>query len=101
MINIQDTIFPTLTKMYPNNTTDLHRRTPFQLLIAVIMSAQTTDVQVNKVTDTLFNTIQTPRDVITMGEKKYNTAISSIGLHNSKSRHIYATSQLLIQLHKQ
>lgn len=101
MTNTQDIIFPTLAKLYPKNNTDLHRRTPFQLLIAVMMSAQTTDVQVNKVTEILFQKIHTPHDVIAMGQKKYNQAISSIGLHNSKSKHIYQTSQLLIQLHEQ
>jgi endonuclease III len=95
----QDIIFPTLAAMYPDPTTELHYTTPFQLLIAVMMSAQATDKQVNKVTKSLFGAVKTPHDVIAMGEKAYNQNISSIGLHNSKSRHIYATSQLLIDLH--
>jgi len=53
-------VLDTLQKMYPNAKTELHYDTPFQLLIAVIMSAQTTDKQVNKVTDMLFTKIKAP-----------------------------------------
>lgn len=101
MSSPQHTIFPKLLELFPENTTDLERETPFQLLVAVMMSAQTTDIQVNKVTSTLFEKIRWPHDVITMGQPRYNTAISSIGLHNSKSKHIYQTSQILITLHHQ
>ncbi len=59
-------IFETLGRMFPENVTELNYTTPFQLLIAVIMSAQTTDKQVNKVTATLFEQIREPADVVEM-----------------------------------
>ena len=90
-----DIVFPYLQKNYPNADTELNWETPFQLTIAVIMSAQTTDKQVNKVTNKLFQYIQHPLDVLHMGEKEYNKKISSIWLHNSKSRNIYKLSQQL------
>ena len=61
-----DFIFQTLDKLYPNADTELKYSNNFQLVLAVVMSAQTTDKQVNKVTETLFQTIKTPQDVIKM-----------------------------------
>jgi endonuclease-3 len=61
-----DYIFQTLDKLYPNANTELKFFNDFQLVLAVVMSAQTTDKQVNKVTETLFQTIKTPQDVIKM-----------------------------------
>jgi endonuclease-3 len=55
-----------LEELFPNADTELHFETPFQLLVAVILSAQTTDKQVNKVTDTLYKTIKQPEDVLKM-----------------------------------
>jgi endonuclease-3 len=55
-----------LEELFPNADTELHFETPFQLLTAVILSAQTTDKQVNKVTDTLYKTIKQPEDVLKM-----------------------------------
>ena len=57
-------LFTTLMTLYPENRTDLIRETPRQLLVAVVMSAQTTDRQVNKVTTTVFETIKTPYDTV-------------------------------------
>jgi endonuclease-3 len=71
-------IFSYLEELFPNADTELHYETPFQLLTAVILSAQTTDKQVNKVTDTLFEKIKQPEDVIKMGHKKFDNAIKSI-----------------------
>jgi len=58
--------FETLKQRYPENRTDLTRSTPRQLLVAVVMSAQTTDKQVNKVTEKFFDTIKTPYDTIAL-----------------------------------
>jgi len=59
-------VFDTLGALYPDATTELHYSTPFQLLIAVIMSAQATDKQVNKVTTGLFQHVRGPQDVLDM-----------------------------------
>ncbi len=63
-----DIFFSTLEKLYPENRTDLIRETPRQLLVAVVMSAQTTDKQVNKVTEKFFNIIKTPYDTVKLTE---------------------------------
>lgn len=78
--------------------TELKYETPFQCLIAVMMSAQTTDVQVNKVTTTLFQKIKTPTDVVKMGQEKFGQSIKSIGLRTGKAKNIFAMSQQLIAL---
>jgi endonuclease-3 len=65
-----DTFFTTLEQLYPENRTDLIRDTPRQLLIAVVMSAQTTDKQVNKVTEKFFDTIKTPYDTLTLTKEQ-------------------------------
>ncbi len=89
------TIFSTLEQLFPNAETELNYETPFQLLVAVILSAQTTDKQVNKVTATLFQTIKQPQDVIALGHLAFEQAIKSIGLYKGKAKNIFQTSQLL------
>lgn len=91
-----DQIFEVLNQWYPENRTDLHWITPFQLLIAVVMSAQTTDKQVNKATDTLFQTIKSPEDVIVMWLENYQYAIKSIGLYKTKAKNVFALSHMLV-----
>ncbi|MEI7478463.1 MAG: hypothetical protein WCJ81_08605 [bacterium] len=71
-----DTIFQTLQKNYSNPKTELIYTTPFQLLVAVMLSAQTTDKQVNKVTEHFFDIIQTPKDLVAVGEKKFESLIA-------------------------
>lgn len=90
------TIFSYLKQLFPNADTELNYDTPFQLLVAVILSAQTTDKQVNKVTATLFQMIKQPEDVITLGYFSFEQAIKSIGLYKSKAKNIFQTSELLI-----
>ena len=90
-------IFGYLEELFPNADTELHYETPFQLLVAVILSAQTTDKQVNKVTDTLYKTIKQPEDVLKMGHKKFENAITSIWLYKWKAKHIYETSKILAE----
>jgi len=89
-------VMEVLGAMYPDAKTELHYSTPFQLLIAVIMSAQATDKQVNKVTATLFQRIAAPQDVLAMWYDAYEHAIQSIGLYRSKARNIWKLSNLLV-----
>ncbi len=91
-----DRIFTTLQDMYPAAQTELHYSTPFQLLISVIMSAQATDKQVNKVTSVLFEQIQSPSDVLAMGHEAFEQAIKSIGLYKSKAKNIFRLSEMLV-----
>ena len=90
------TIFSYLEQLFPNADTELNYETPFQLLVAVILSAQTTDKQVNKVTATLFQTIKQPEDVLKLGHPAFEQAIKSIGLYKGKAKNIYQTSELLL-----
>ena len=89
----RDFFFDELQKMYPEAIIELNYSTPFQLLIAVILSAQATDKQVNKVTDTLFEKIKWPADVIRMWHENFTTSIRSIWLYKGKWRNIFATSK--------
>lgn len=81
--------------LFPSDTTELHRETPFQLLVAVILSAQCTDKQVNKVTSVLFQIIESPQDIIALWLEALMKAIQSIGFYRAKAGYIYKTSQLL------
>lgn len=90
-----DIIFSYLEELFPNADTELHFNTPFQLLVAVILSAQTTDKQVNKVTDKLFQIIKEPQDILNMGLKKFEKSINSINLYRNKAKYIYKTSEIL------
>jgi len=92
-----DLIFSYLDELFPNADTELHYGTPFQLLTAVILSAQTTDKQVNKVTDGLFKKIRNPEDILKMWHKAFENAIKSIGLYKWKAKHIYETSKILAE----
>ncbi len=91
------TIFSYLEQLFPNAETELNYETPFQLLVAVILSAQTTDKQVNKVTASLFQTIKEPEDVIKLGHIAFEQAIKSIGLYKGKAKNIFQTSKLLVE----
>ena len=90
-----DFIFQTLDKLYPNADTELKFWNDFQLVLAVVMSAQTTDKQVNKVTEQLFKTIKTPQDVIKMWLDELTKSISSINYYNNKAKHIFELSNML------
>lgn len=85
----------TIHWLYPSDQTELTRETPFQLLIAVVMSAQTTDKQVNKVTSKLFQIIKYPQDIIDLWEDKLKDMIKSIGFFNNKAKNIYKLSEQL------
>ncbi|MBI5451668.1 MAG: endonuclease III [Gammaproteobacteria bacterium] len=92
-------LFSRLRQHNPHPTTELHYTTPFELLIAVMLSAQATDTSVNKATAALFRTANTPAALLALGEDGLRHYIRTIGLYNSKARNIVATCQILIDKH--
>ena len=84
-----------LSKEIPNPESELNYKSPYTFLLAVIMSAQTTDVQVNKVTETLFEHYDTIDKILALGENGLAEKISSIGLYRNKARNIIALSKML------
>ena len=83
----------------PAPTTELEYASPFQLLIAVILSAQATDVGVNKATTKLFPVAPTPAAMLALGEDSLTEYIKTIGLFRTKARNVIATCRMLIELH--
>jgi endonuclease-3 len=92
-------IFRRLREANPKPTTELEYASPFQLLISVILSAQATDVGVNKATRRLFAVAATPAAVLALGEERLKKYISTIGLYNAKAKNVIATSASLIERH--
>ena len=93
-------IFSRLKKHNPNPTTELVYKTPFQLLIAVMLSAQATDKSVNKATVELFNVAGTPQKMLDLKESGVKKHIKTIGLFNTKAKNVIKTCQLLLDKHK-
>ena len=89
-------IFERLREHNPAPRTELHYRTPFELLIAVILSAQATDKSVNKATAGLYRAADTPASMLALGLAGITPYIKSIGLYNSKAKNIMATCEALI-----
>jgi endonuclease-3 len=92
-------IFERLREANPAPRTELIYSSPFELLVAVILSAQATDKGVNKATAGLFREANTPQAVLTLGVKGLSTFIKSIGLYNGKAKNIIATCALLLERH--
>ena len=92
-------IFSKLRELDPNPDTELHYHTPFQLLISVILSAQATDVSVNKATDKLYPVANTPESILALGIEGITPYIKTIGLFNSKAKNIINTCRILIDEH--
>ena len=90
-------IFTLLKENTPNPTTELVYQSPFELLISVILSAQTTDIAVNKVTKKLFNIANTPLSLSNLTVNKIEQLINSIGLYRNKAKNIQATSIKLLK----
>lgn len=88
-------IFEKLRRQNPSPTTELIYKTPFELLIAVILSAQATDVGVNKATQKLFAVANTPDAIYALGLKRLKTYIKTIGLYNNKAKNIIETCNIL------
>ena len=97
--NIQK-IFATFAKANPKPTTELHYHTPFELLISVILSAQATDVSVNKATAQLYPVAHTPQAILDLGMDGLIAYIKSIGLYKTKAKNILKTCALLLELHQ-
>ncbi len=92
-------IFRRLREANPEPTTELNYGSPFELLIAVILSAQATDVGVNKATARLFPVANTPQAILDLGEDGLKEYIKTIGLYNSKAKNIIATCRILLEKH--
>tara|TARA_R110000868_G_scaffold8205_7_gene42730 strand:+ start:40624 stop:41256 length:633 start_codon:yes stop_codon:yes gene_type:complete len=88
--------FERLQAENPTPTTELNYTSEFELLIAVILSAQATDVSVNKATDKLYPVANTPEAIYKLGEKKLKTYIKTIGLYNGKATNIIKTCKMLM-----
>jgi endonuclease-3 len=91
--------FSRLRELNPHPKTELEYTTPFELLIAVMLSAQATDVSVNKATRKLFPVARTPEALLALGEEKLRRYIDTIGLYNAKAKHVIETCRLLIERH--
>jgi endonuclease-3 len=92
-------LFRRLRELNPHPTTELDYTTPFELLVAVILSAQATDVGVNKATRKLFPIANTPRKILDLGEDGLKRYISTIGLFNAKAKNVIATCRILVEQH--
>ncbi|MEO1945093.1 MAG: endonuclease III, partial [Candidatus Thioglobus sp.] len=89
-------MFSRMLKTIPNPTTELNYTTPFELLVAVTLSAQATDKSVNLVTEKLFPVANTPENIHNLGEDALRNIIKTIGLFNSKAKHIIQACKILI-----
>ncbi|MCH9004237.1 MAG: endonuclease III [Proteobacteria bacterium] len=92
-------IYNVLRERMPAPTTELDYRDPFQLLISVILSAQATDISVNKATGKLYPVAGTPETILALGVDGLKPYIRTIGLYNSKAKNIIKTCRLLIDIH--
>ena len=92
-------MFARLAELNPHPATELRYDTPFQLLVAVILSAQATDVGVNKATRRLFPVAGTPQAILALGEDALKRCISSIGLYNAKAANVIAMCRQLLEHH--
>lgn len=92
-------IFRRLKAATPNPQTELAYSTPFELLVAVILSAQATDKSVNKATALLYPRANTPQALLKLGERGLSQYIKTIGLYNAKAKNIIATCRILLEQH--
>ncbi|QNH12182.1 endonuclease III [Xanthomonas sp. SI] len=90
-------LFSRLSELNPTPTTELDYSTPFELLIAVILSAQATDVGVNKATRRLYPVANTPAAILALGEDGLKRYIATIGLFNAKAKNVIATCRILVE----
>lgn len=96
MVNIEE-ILKIFAENFPNPKIELNFPNEFTLLIAIILSAQTTDKRVNIVTDKLFTIVSTPKDILKLGEKNLSECIKTVGLFKSKCKYIMELSKILIE----
>ena len=93
-------IISRLKKLYPEVTSELNYKTPFQFVVAVMLSAQCTDKAVNKTTESLFKTYRTPKDFADSDPQILESELSSIPFFRNKARHIRATALILVDQYK-
>ncbi|MGP1411054.1 MAG: endonuclease III [Peptoanaerobacter stomatis] len=96
-MNKYKAIIEILKEMYPDATCELNHNTPYELLVATILSAQSTDKRVNIVTKDLFKVADTPEKMVKLGEEKLKEYIRTIGFFNTKSKNLISMSRDLIQ----
>ena len=94
-----DIFFSTLRAANPHPETELKYASVFELLTAVLLSAQATDIAVNKATAKLFPIANTPQKILTLGLERLEAYIKTIGLYHSKARHLLQTCQILVDQH--
>ena len=94
-----EAIFERLARVMPDPKTELNFSSPFTLVVAVALSAQATDVAVNKATDRLFAVADTPETMLALGEEGLISFISSIGLYRGKARNVIALSRIVLERH--
>ena len=92
-------IYQRLRDGNPAPTTELRFDSVFELLVAVVLSAQATDVSVNKATAKLYPVANTPKAILALGEEKLRSTIKTIGLYQTKARNVMALCQMLLDLH--
>ena len=92
-------MYQRLAAANPRPTTELKYSSPFELLVAVVLSAQATDVGVNKATSKLFKVANTPEAMLALGEAGLREHVRSIGLFNTKARNIHRTCAILVEKH--
>ena len=92
-------VFDILASQTPEPRTELQFRNPFTLLVAVVLSAQATDVSVNKATGPLFAVADNPKKMVALGEARIRDYVKTIGLFNMKAKNVFKLSQLLIANH--
>ncbi len=95
----REQIFARLQAANPTPTTELEYQTPFELLIAVILSAQATDISVNKATRSLYPMANTPAAILALGEEGLKQHIRHIGLFNAKAKNVIKTCAMLLEAH--
>lgn len=93
-------IFERLRAHNPHPATELHYNSPFELLVAVVLSAQATDVSVNKATAKLFPVANTPEAMLKLGPDKLKDYIKTIGLYNAKAENLIKTCRILVDVHQ-
>lgn len=95
----RQTMFERFRAANPKPVTELEYSTPFELLIAVLLSAQATDVGVNKATRKLYPVANTPAAILALGEEELKAYIQTIGLYKTKAKNVIATCRMLLELH--
>lgn len=96
-MNNVEILFRRFKEINANPETELNYDSPYTLLIAVVLSAQSTDKMVNKITPELFAVAKTPQDICNLGEERLKTMIKSINYFNNKARNIIKTSEILVE----